>query len=117
MHGGQFGGVVVVVHEHGVGAGRGRRLELRVVPDQQHLRPGFGGKGGDAVEGEGAGHRRLIDDDELSLAERLPGALVNLPPLRRVLRGDPEVIGEDLRRDGGRGEADHAAAPVLPRPP
>jgi hypothetical protein len=41
---------------------------------------------------------------------------VVLPPLRRVLRPDAEVIGEDLRGDRGRREPDDAAAPVLALP-
>lgn len=40
-------------------------LELRPVPDQQHLRAGFGGVSGDPVERERPSESGLVDDDEL----------------------------------------------------
>lgn len=90
-----------------------------MVPDQQHLRPGLRRQGGDAVKGERARQRCLVDDDELTLAERLAGAVVSVEPLGRVLGLDAEVIGQDLRGDRGRRKPDHAATSVLafPRPP
>lgn len=87
-----------------------------MIPDQQYFRPGLRRQGGDAVEGERARQGRLVDDDELSLAERLAGAVVGVEPLGRVLGLDAEVIGQDLRGDGGRRKPDHAAAPVLALP-
>jgi hypothetical protein len=73
-------------------------LQLGVVADQQHLRAGLG-EVGDAVQGQGAGQGGFVDDDELARLERGAVDEVVLPPLRRVLRRDPEIVGEDLRGD------------------
>ena len=88
-------------------------MELPPVTNQQGLCAGLFGFGGDAVQGGGAGQGCLVDDDELPCLER--GALheVVLPPLRRVLRDDPQIVGEDLRGDRGRCEADDGTGAVF----
>ena len=119
VHVDQLGGVVAVVDEQRERAAGIDGLELRVVADQQHLRPSLGREVRDAVQGQGAGEGGFVHDDELASAERVSVDEVVLPPLRGVLGRDSQIIGEDLRRDRGRREPDHAAGAmlVLPRPP
>ena len=95
----QFGGVVPVVGDHRERAAGVDGLQLGVVADQQHLRARVLGEVGDAVQRQGAGEGGFVDDDELT---RLEGGAVEevvLPPLRRVLGRDPEIVGEDLGGD------------------
>ena len=68
-------------------------LELRTVADQQHLRAFFGCEAGDSVKGERARERGFVHDDELPGVERGAGGPVGLPPFRRVLRRDAQVLG------------------------
>ena len=72
---------------------------MGVVADQQQLRARVLGEVGDAVQGQGAGEGGFVDDDELARFEGGAVDEVVLPPLRRVLGRDSEVVGEDLCGD------------------
>ena len=103
----QLGGIVAVVDqqaEHTTGVDG---LELGIVTDQQHLRPRLLSCLRDPVQGEGAGEGGFVDDDELPGLEGGAGVLVGGPPLRRVLRGDPQILGQHLRRHRRRRQPHH----------
>jgi hypothetical protein len=85
---------------------------LRPVTHQQHLRTHLGCVLGDAIQGERAGEEAssTITSCPYGTSRRCSGGLATTSPCSP---SDAEVIGEDLRGDRGRGEADDAAAPVL----
>ncbi len=94
----QLGSIVTVVNQQAERAAGIDGLQLRGVTDQQHLRPRLLRSLRDPVQGEGAGEGGFVDNDELPGLEGGAGVLVGGPPLRRVLRGNPQVIGQHLRR-------------------
>ena len=89
---GQRGRVAAVGGEEVERAAGGDGVQLGGVADEQQLRAGLFGVAGDAVEGEGAGQRGLIEDDELTCAQAPPvefglgggDVLVESPLLNRV---------------------------------
>ena len=101
VHIGELRGVGAVGGEEREGATGVDGLQLGVVADQQQLPASLRHETGDLVERAGARQRRLVEDHQLPGAQRQDGASsVIVEPLRRVLGGDTEVAGEDLRSRG-----------------
>jgi hypothetical protein len=96
----------------GVG-GVGHRLGVAVV-DAVVVEVGVNHPRATVAQGEGG----FVDDDELARPKVLAVDEVVLPPLRRVLCCDAEVVGEQLRGHRGRCQPDHGplAVLLLPRP-
>ena len=89
----QFGGIASLMDKESECSSCIDGLELRAVADQQYLRAFFGCEAGDSVKGERARERGFVHDDELPGVERGAGGPVGLPPFRRVLRRDAQVLG------------------------
>jgi hypothetical protein len=69
--------------------------------------------GGDGVGSEGSSRRGFFDDEESAWCE-VPGAVaVFVELLRRVLRRDPSIVGQDIGCCRGWGETDHGARAVV----
>ncbi len=88
------------------------------VAEQAHHRAGGRPVGKDLIEQEGAGHARLVDQDDVAGAQ-LEVLIDGLPPVGAAAAVKPgvqgvgaaaEVIGEDFRRAGGRRERDQPTA-------
>ena len=65
-HCGEGRGGAAVAHEHAECATRFHRGELRPIADEDELRAGFCNCGRDAVQGERARERSLVQQDELT---------------------------------------------------
>ena len=59
----QLRGCLAVLDEHGKGPSRSHRPQLREVSDQQELRPRTACLSGQAVQGEGTGKRRFVNQE------------------------------------------------------
>jgi len=89
---------------------------LGPVADQEHLGPRLRRKPSKPVERQRAGKGSLVDDDELSIAERGSSVVVLVEPPRGVVAGDSEILGEHGRRGRRRSEPDVAGTAVDTRP-
>ena len=112
----QFRGVAAITHEHPERAARVDGGELRPIAHEQHFRADLLGVAGDGVERERATERGFVDDDELPAREvPFPEAML-MQPLRRVLRTDLQIPGEDVGGSGRGCEPGHRALPVASLP-
>ena len=109
---GEFWGVVPGLCQQGESAAGVDGLELRPVADQQHFGARRGGKPGQPVECQRPRQRGFVDDDELARPELGSPVVVFVQPLRGVVAGDTEVVGEDVRCGCGGGQADDAVVAV-----
>ena len=121
---GQLGGAGVAGEQPERAAGVDR-AELVVVPDEQQLRAGRPGLGGEVVQGEGAGQRRLVDDHQLpgpqpprpGRCRRRPVGVVSVRlvsccHLATVSQAIPTADAQLRGGCRGRGEPDHRGGAV-----